>query len=421
MKKNLFSITSGITLMFFGITGLAQIPMFPETVSMGPGYTNEVYYQFSTGNTTTTPRSTWDISFRTMIMSSCILTNDGSGATLWTYPYADTSGWAMVDTSGLSTWIPMYNDPTDWENGAFNRNATGYPDYGWGKYNDVTHDLTGDSLFIIQLCDGSFKKLWMVKKNSINKTFYFRYSNLDGSDFQEIVLNCNPYSDQDFVGFNLQTTLAVDYQPVKTSWDILFTKYMSIQPNGEPYPVTGVLSNPVIITKKYYPVDPEYNNWEVAPWDSSRSNIGWDWKTFNMSTMTYQINDSMVFYVQDTATDVYRLKFTGFEGTATGNIDFGKAIVFPSWIGDQKQSNIRINVFPNPATDFIQIDIEMLKPLNEEVSISLLDLTGRSIRTELLPSGQKQINMNIQSLSPGVYLLMVISGNNLSLNQFIKQ
>ena len=101
MKRNLLSIASGIFLMFIGATGAAQIPMLPQTVSMGAGYANEVYYHFSTGNTTTAARNTWDISFRTMIMSSSILINDGSSTVLWSYPYADTSGWATLDTFGL--------------------------------------------------------------------------------------------------------------------------------------------------------------------------------------------------------------------------------------------------------------------------------------------------------------------------------
>lgn len=421
MKTILLSIANGLILTFFWAMGMAQIPMFPETVSMGPGYTNEVYYQFSTGNTATVTRNSWDISFRTMIMSSCILINDGSGVTLWSYPYADTTGWTTIDTTGLSTWSPMSNDPTDWENGAFSRYTTNHPDYGWGIYNSSTHVIQGDSLFIIQLVDGTFKKLWMVEKNSPINTYFFRYANIDGTDLQEITVNCNLFTEKEFVGFNMQTNLTVDYQPVKTSWDILFTKYMSVQPNGDPYPVTGVLTNPVNYTKKYYPVDPEYNDWEIAPWDSSRSNIGWDWKTFNMTTFTYQVNDSMVFYVKDQITDVYRLKFTAFEGSSTGNIDFGKAKVFSNGIGDSNQSGIRITLFPNPAYEYLQIGIEALKPINESVFVCIFDFSGRLIRTEPVPSGQEQITLNIQSLSPGAYLLQVSSGNTLSLNKFIKQ
>jgi predicted lipoprotein with Yx(FWY)xxD motif len=421
MKPKLLPFTSAIILMMTISTGLAQIPMLPQTVSMDPGYTNEVYYQFNTQNATEVARNTWDISFRTMIMSSSILTNDGSGVTLWTYPYADTSGWASIDTTGLSTWNPMYNDPTDWENGAFSRHATEHPDYGWGKYNMATHVIVGDSLFIIKLNDGVFKKLWIIEKNSPLNLYTFRYANLDGSDMQEISVDCNLYTETEFIGFNMQTNQVVDYQPAKDSWDILFTKYMSVQPNGEPYPVSGVLSNPATYTKRYYPVDPDFNNWEIAPWDSTRSNIGWDWKMFDMGAMEYKVNDSMVFYVKDLQSEVYRLKFTAFAGSSTGNIDFGIALVSPSAIGDRKHSDFQISLYPNPATDIVTIEIETLKPVNEVMSLSLLDISGRTIRTDMIPAGQKKINWNIYSLSPGVYLIKVTSGNKFSLNKFIKR
>ncbi|NQV01792.1 MAG: T9SS type A sorting domain-containing protein [Bacteroidia bacterium] len=421
MKKNLLSIASGFLLMFFGTTGLTQIPMLPQTVTMGPGYANEIYYQFTTFNTTSAARDSWDISFRTMTTSFSILINDGTGAALWTYPYADTSGWATVDTFELYTWPTMYNDPTDWENGAFNRHATAYPDYGWGVYNTVTHVITGDSIFIMQLVDGSFKKVWIVEKNSTANTYLFRYANLDGSDFQEITLDCNPYLDKNLVGFNMQTNFPVNYQPVKESWDILFTKYMAMHSTGVPVVVTGVLSNPAIVAKKFYPVDPDFNDWEAAPWDSSRSTIGWDWKWFDLSAMMYLIEDSMVFYVKDQFTNVYRLVFTGFEGTSTGVIDFGIALVLAAGIDDSHHSNFNISLYPIPATDVINIDIGTLKPVNEAKSISLLDLMGRTIRTEMLPPGQNQTTWNVQSLSPGAYLLVVTSGNDLSLTKFLKQ
>ncbi|MCX6909508.1 MAG: DUF2339 domain-containing protein, partial [Verrucomicrobia bacterium] len=110
----------------------------------------------------------------------------GAGVALYTYPKSDTSGWATIDTTGLSSWKPMYNDPGNWENGAFSRYAKGYFDYGWCIYNDVTHNLVGDSLFVIKLRDGNFKKLWMIKKLSSLDIYLFRYANLDGSGEQYV-------------------------------------------------------------------------------------------------------------------------------------------------------------------------------------------------------------------------------------------
>ena len=420
MKKHLLSISSGLILMLYGTTALAQIPMLPQQVVMGPGYANEVYYQFTTFNTFEAPRASWDISFRTSPESAAVLINDGNLAILWSYPWADTTGWATLDTFGLYMVAQMFNDPDDWENGAFNRYSTGYPNYGWGVFNPATQIITGDSIYVMQLADGSFKKVWIVKKNTLENSWLFRYANLDGSDSQEITLDCNPYTSKDMVGFNMQTNLPVDYQPVKESWDILFTKYMAWHPTGAPVVVTGVLSNPAIVAKKFYPVDPEFNDWQSAPWDSSRSTIGWDWKWFDLSSFTYSIVDSMVFYVKEQAGNVYRLKFTGFEGTSTGVIDFGIAVVLHVGIDESRQSDVHVKLWPNPATDLLNIGIETQKPGYETVGVSILDMTGRLIRTEQLPSGQDQATWNIQELSPGPYLLIVTSGNDRSVRKFSK-
>jgi hypothetical protein len=293
-----------------------------DSISMSAGYANEVYYSMKNGIVLTAPRATWDIAFRTMKRSSSILINDGAGVVLYSYPKADTSGWANVDTTGLSSWKPMFNDPTDWENGAFSRNATGHPDYGWCKYNDVTHNLYGDSLFVIKLRDGSFKKLWMVKKLASADIFVFRYANLDGTGEQNVTENISSLTATDFSGYSLLTNARVSFEPVKSSWDILFTKYMSVQPDGTPYLVTGVLSNDSVSTKKFHPVLLTYSDYGPGLWDSTRSSIGWNWKVFNMTNFTYNVVDSTVYFVKSAKGSVRKLYFTGFSGSTTGVVKF---------------------------------------------------------------------------------------------------
>ena len=421
IKQVLQSGTFGFLLMIPAFYGTAQVPMNPDSVTMNPGYTQEVYYQFSNGNRVSVFRNTWDIAFRTMKMSSSILINDGSNVVLWTYPLADTSGWASLDTTGISSWNPIFNNPDDWENGAFSRAALGHPDYGWGIYNIATHMITGDSLFVIKVTDNTYKKLWIVKKDAPANIYYFRYANTDGSDPQELNLDCNPWTGKDFIGFNMQTNLPVDYQPSLESWDIVFTKYMSVQPDGTPYPVTGVLSNPGIYVKKFYPVDPEFNEWWPAPWDSTRSAIGWNWKYFDMTNFVYVVHDSMVFYVRDLTGDTYRLKFTDFAGTATGNIEFGKARVSSAGFLDPDHSEFTVSLYPNPATETISVEINASGKQNRSYMISLMDMAGRLIRSGSLPAGQTVFSWNIHALTPGGYLLVVGSGNYHSTYHFLKR
>ncbi|MEI7980764.1 MAG: T9SS type A sorting domain-containing protein, partial [Bacteroidota bacterium] len=333
-----------------------------------------------------------------------------SGVVLYTYPYADTTGWATVDTAGLSTWKPMYNDPADWENGAFSRNATGHPDYGWGKYNDVTHNLVGDSLFIIKLRDGSFKKFWIVKKLSAADIYSFRYANLDGSNENSVKQDLSGFTGEDFYGFSLVDNTPVSFEPPIAGWDLLFTKYMSVQPNGTPYLVTGVLCNKNAASEKFHPVPFVFSDFGAGIWDSTRSSVGWDWKVFDMNTFTYRIVDSTVYFIKGMNGDIHKLYFTGFAGSTTGVITFVKSRAAAAGVNDLAGNSTDIKVYPNPATDRIIINIT--GKTGEELSLILTDLSGRQLRADRpgrLADGPNVFSMDVTGVQPGVYFVTVLT------------
>jgi hypothetical protein len=370
---------------------------------MGQYYANEIYYSMKNGEVSSYSRNSWDIAFRTKIMSSSIITNDGTGVVLWSYPKADTAGWATVDTGGLSTWTRMFNDPAVWENGAFSRNAQGHPDYGWGRYNDETHDVVGDSLFIIKLRDGSFRKLRIIRKNSVNNIYYFRTANLDGTGQQDLSINCNNYIAKDFVGFSLETNLAVDYQPVKADWDIVFTKYMSIQSGGQPYPVTGVLSNDGVKSKKFFPVSLDYVDYTHGDWDSTRSSVGWEWKYID-TNYVYHIVDSTVYFVKSMGGDIYKLIFSKFAGSSTGVIVFetGKA----AGLGiTGKTISGELSIYPNPAVNQIHVSLTRVSSGSELLEFS--DMTGKILERRSLEPGFGQLSLDISGLASGIYFIRI--------------
>ena len=379
-----------------------------DSIVMSAGYASEVYYNLSSGIAHTGLRNTWDIAFRTKKISSSILINDGAGVVLYAYPKADTSGWATLDTAGFSSWAPMYNDPSDWENGAFSRHATGHPDYGWAKYNDATHNLLGDSIFVIKLRDGSFRKLWIVKKLSSLDIYLFRYANLDGTNEQNVSEDLNSLTATDFSGYSLQTDQAVVFQPEKGAWDILFTKYMSIQTNGTPYPAVAALINDNAMTKNFQPVPLTYSDYTASPWDSTRSAIGWNWKAFNNETFTYNVVDSNVYFVKPSSRDIYKLYFTAFVGTSTGVVKFNLEKVAGAAIAEPKANDIRMIVFPNPAHS--RINMHVTGTTGEELTITLTDLTGRQLRADRqgrMADGLNDYSMDVTGVQPGIYFVTV--------------
>ena len=240
------------------------------------------------------------------------------------YPVATGWNWSdPIDTLGYYNWTPLYNSDTTWTEGAFNMNATGYPNYGWGEYDMNTHNLTGVSLYILRTRAGDFKKIWIMNKLSALQKYTFRYSNLDGSGEQTITLDLAG-STKNFVYYSIDTNEELDREPDSEGWDLLFTKYVD---NSINYTVTGVLQNIDVTAQESMDTDPKSKVFPSSGFLTNMSTIGSDWKIIDMQTYQYTIDDSRVFFVMDRDGQVYRIKFKTFEGSSTGNLSFDISVL----------------------------------------------------------------------------------------------
>lgn len=385
-----------------------------DSVTMGEGYANDIYYSYENGQITSVERANWDIGFYTSPLSAGIITNGAAGVSLYAYPLGDTNSWNNIDTTGLSTWTVSYNSHVEWEDGAFNRNALGHPDYGWGIYNTINHNVVGDSLYLIEFFDGNVKKLWIEKKVSTANTFYFKFADLDGSNEVSKILDCNPYPDKNFVYYSLQNDEVLDREPDSDLWDILFTKYMGIN-NDQPYPVTGALSNIGVPANKNMEVGPDFDDWLAVPMDSTKSPIGYDWKYFDSGIFNYIVEDSIAYFTRSKAGDVYKLVFSAFDFTV-GKIVFDLSITSPATVPESKAETAFI-VFPNPAKDQININILEGDDWNE---IQISDITGKVVyQTEV--SILDNISIPVDALSKGVYFVSLKSTSQQKVQKLIIQ
>jgi len=151
MKKIIFQI------VFIALIG-SILPAFGELVniSVGPQYTNQIWYDLTSNTQTTIPLASWDIAFFSYNQNASIRINSGAGARLWeilgkTYDDFDSN----IDTTGLTSnpekFVEWYNSDTTWTVGAFNRGRDGFEtegDFGWGNYDMNTHAIVGDKLYI---------------------------------------------------------------------------------------------------------------------------------------------------------------------------------------------------------------------------------------------------------------------------------
>ena len=384
--------------LYTGLHASAQ-----ETVSMGTGYSNENYYSLSSGDEVSVVRDNWDIAFASDGLgssSSTIRINGSIGTELYLFSN-DTADWGSLDTTGFQ-WSQLINSETDWSTGAFQNQtpASGF-DLGWGTYNSITHIVSGDRIFLLKLANGVYKKL--IIDQLTGGEFTFHYADLDGSNLVETSVSKSNYAGKNFGYYSLQNNVSLDREPLANSWDLLFTKYVVDLGGGYLYGVTGVLANAGIQVAQANSVNNVLTeSWQGHSFDDNIGTIGWDWKSFNMTTFAYEIEDSLVYFIEDEIGNIHKVVFTGFGGSSTGDFIFTKELV--NAVGLTEFKNQILNVYPNPASGIINV---IFSSNDNEVALSIVDLSGRTVASRELNvnTGMAQESIDISHLNSGVYLL----------------
>lgn len=83
-------------------------------------------------------------------------------------------------------------------------------------------------------------------------------------------------------------------------------------------------------------------------------------------------------------------------------------------LSSQQLSPMDVKLFPNPASD--QVQIALSQGTNEVVRLRVMDLNGRLVKFEEQP-GSDQLQLDVSSLSAGQYLLRIDAGPKLSVTE----
>ena len=390
-----------ITIILFYVSPQAQTVQ----ISMGNNYANQVFYSMQNGEIKNISNDNWDLAFTTDQYASTIRTNDGKGVELYTYHLGDTSDWQNINvsiTNNLSSG--MYNSEISWYDGAFENNSLGHPDYGWGVYNMINHNVTGDSLYIIKTINGNWKKIWIQELTTAGE-YIFKLANLDGSnEITQSILKTN-YTDKNFIYFSIDQNTIIDREPISSEWDITFTKYIS-PVQATPYPVTGVLINSSTeVAKATGVTDPlTYFDYSNHNFNNEINSIGYDWKSYQGS---FVVDANRCYFIKDKNENIWRLVFNSFDGMSTGNIEFNTELIFNTSSVNINKTN-SLNVFPNPTTQ----NTNLIFDFEEECLINIYDISGVKVYSKQLNSeGLELINLPTEKFDAGLYFLVVYKEN----------
>jgi hypothetical protein len=399
MKKNLHILAS--LFIAFGLNAQNS-----EQISLTPGYSNQSYFSFANGEVGNVDNTNWDLAFSASGYGSTVRINGAMGMNLYTYPNGDITDWASVDTSCLSTWSSQINSDTDWSVGAFDQqiNAADPFDLGWGVYSPITHFITGDSLYIATWIDGSAKKIQLTQLAS--GTYDFTYADLDGTNEMTASVSKDDFDGKNFGYYSISNNSDLDREPLAGDWDIVFTKYVTELYPGMNYGVTGALVNAGYSVAKSEGVPVTDADPAGLNFGTEINGIGYDWKSFNMTTFQYDLEEDLAYFVRnDGSGEIWKINFTSFDGSSTGNIEFNTELI--SAAGQfEHSSSTTFTLYPNPSsgrTVNLIYDISSIGSMGQGF---ILDMNGQVVFDFSLENGGlHNKSLHLEHLRAGAYMV----------------
>ena len=397
MKK--FNLLLGILI------GVGSVSAQETTVSLSlePGYSKNVYFDFETGQSESFDVASWDIAFmRTSAFLFAERINDGLGIEV--YEASDNpDDYATINPADIDNWIQLYNSDTLWEGGAFDY---GSASYGWGEYNSVTHHVTGTIVYVLKYADGNFKK-FMIDDFYNGYTFKYASWNTTNSTWenpQTVVLPNSENQGKLFNFYSLTQNQSVVASPDLENWDLVFQTYttdLEIM-----YPVIGALQNPNVTVAKS--TNTNVNSIDESEYKEEINTVGYDWKQFDGSG--YIVDSDTYYFLKYNNGKVFRFHFISFDGSSTGNFELAYEDVTGQMSVlnfDEKNS---LSIYPNPVKGKM---LNLLYESNEiqPAKVEIYDMTGKLVAQEQLQSnGYFNHKINLNHLSKGIYILKFNSG-----------
>ncbi|MBL7754656.1 MAG: T9SS type A sorting domain-containing protein [Chitinophagaceae bacterium] len=406
----------------------AQIPAWIEdTVSIAPNYANDVFYSLKNDEIRTEASKNWHLAFSLSIADSAAVWANHNGGTSFVRVFnihKDSSQWNTVTLGDTASADLVFNNDQGWFQGAFNAIPSADPfNYGWGKYDPTSHNIIGDSLFIVR-ANGVYYRVFIQQLESMIMKWTFKVGDFSGNETTHTISKTPDYTNRLFAYFDLAAAVDSNREPDINNWDILFTRYTTNAPgsgSGTWNNVVGVLKNKgVNITRvPVTHVDTAFlnNASYYGNWNPAISAIGYDWKTFVFPN-AWEIADSNSYFIEDKSGNFWQMQFLNFGGSPTGQVIFRKRMVAPVFVQDVNSAVNRYEIFPVPTNNVLNIMLDAKQAQN--ASIQLMDLSGRTLTQYPihLNSGFNQYVVPVSGLAIGNYWLK-ITGRNLSLTHQI--
>lgn len=340
--------------------------------------------------------SDWDFAY------SLNSTSDGGfiiAGTTYSYGYGNADGYVVkTDANGNIAWTQIYGGVNDDEfKSVVQTNDGGYALTGYTKsYNDVD---SGD--------------VWVFKLDALGDSIWSKSYGLGKEDFgNKIILLAN--SDVLIAGGTksyspgmVKETLLLQYNTMNGN---LNYSYNDPGTNDEYYNsiVEGLNGSFVGCGKTKNP---------VLGYQALIDVYGIGYTYINFYAFALGSNDELF--------SVARTKDKGFVcvGSTDGNFPTLQDVLFlkidslgaygtnVTSLNTLSYSNSKIEVFPNPANDVLNLKISKAVSTDNDLNYNLIDVNGRIVLHERITNNEQ--NVSLLKIMPGLYFLQLFDGINL--------
>jgi Secretion system C-terminal sorting domain len=396
-----------------------------DTVSMGAGYANMVWYDIENDVETKFPATSWDISFSMVATDAAIGANPNTTITYY-QPVNSISNWAnIVAADTIKLLKPIFNSDSLFRVGAFNSTSldNNIFDYGWGNYGQATRNIKGDSVYIIKTIKDEWKKIAFVSLD-YDTMYTIKYANLDGSNEKVLEIKKKDYAKKNFVYLSMSENKILNPEPDNDKWDLLFTKYHGLTPDPTGklvnYPLIGILQNNIVLNERgtfkatgatvaeIYRKDLVSTNFDQKKLRTEINTIGSEWKSFDRTTNKYTVSDTTVYFLKNRNAKYFKVLFKDFLSTQ-GSFVFERINFTPTSIKDVYNGTASLSVYPNPSNGNNLTLVYDLGKNPQKADFQLVTLSGQTIYAQKLQNteGVQQLILPQLNLASGMYFAVM--------------
>jgi len=285
---------------------LPQNESVVQSFFMGNNYQNQFFFNLETNEYSVSELTNWDLAFSTSAENNIRI---NYGRDIFAY-----------NTNKKNLELPVNISPLEWKYDYPGAPLDSTVFLGW------QNALEWSNVYIVDLGRGLQEKdryLFLQIKALSTESYKIKFGYLSDTTVKwEVEI---PKNDKvNYVYYSLQNQKIInDFEPEKTEWDILFTRYRHIfylDPEGKepfPYLVTGVLLNPHKVSMAIDSVS-GFENITLASvqnlnFSSKEDAIGYAWKNFDYTvTFAYTINPNNIYVVKNAGGAYFKIKFLDF-------------------------------------------------------------------------------------------------------------